>query len=100
MNDPRFHDRGGKALLFTNVIGSDFPVLINAFGSYRRMEMALGCHDTGHTPGGFDALAAKLGGLVKPEFPGTFPQVLKKGRLKLLPKSKLSVPKLPKKNNR
>lgn len=92
-NDPRFHDRGGQALLFTNVIGSDFPVLINAFGSYRRMEMALGCHDTGHTPGGFDALAAKIGGLVKPEFPGSLGQVLKKAReflplLKIPPRRK------------
>ena len=31
----------GPALLFENVKGSDFPVLINAFGSYRRMELAL-----------------------------------------------------------
>ncbi len=28
---------GGKALLFENVEGSDMPVLINAFGSVRRM---------------------------------------------------------------
>ena len=40
--DPRFHHLGGKALLFENVEGSDIPVLINQFGSYRRMEMALG----------------------------------------------------------
>ncbi|ACL70231.1 menaquinone biosynthesis decarboxylase [Halothermothrix orenii] len=32
---------GGPALLFENVKGSDFPVLINAFGSIRRMELAL-----------------------------------------------------------
>lgn len=32
---------GGKALLFENT-GYDFPVLINAMGSYRRMCMALG----------------------------------------------------------
>ena len=33
---------GGKALLFKNVKGSKSPVLINAFGSYKRMAMAMG----------------------------------------------------------
>jgi 4-hydroxy-3-polyprenylbenzoate decarboxylase len=33
---------GGKALLFENVEGSSMPVLINAFGSWRRIQMALG----------------------------------------------------------
>ncbi|ABK15988.1 3-octaprenyl-4hydroxybenzoate decarboxylase [Syntrophobacter fumaroxidans MPOB] len=33
---------GGKALLFENVEGSRFPVLTNAFGSERRICMALG----------------------------------------------------------
>ncbi|MDH3256945.1 MAG: menaquinone biosynthesis decarboxylase [Nitrospinota bacterium] len=33
---------GGKALLFENVEGSTIPVLINAFGSWRRIQMALG----------------------------------------------------------
>jgi 4-hydroxy-3-polyprenylbenzoate decarboxylase len=32
---------GGKALLFENVEGSEIPVLINAFGSYKRMQLAL-----------------------------------------------------------
>jgi 4-hydroxy-3-polyprenylbenzoate decarboxylase len=35
---------GGKALLFENT-GFEFPVLINAYGSERRMCMALGVHD-------------------------------------------------------
>ncbi len=39
----RISKAGGPALLFENVSGSDFPVLINAFGSYRRMQMALSC---------------------------------------------------------
>jgi 4-hydroxy-3-polyprenylbenzoate decarboxylase len=34
--------RGGPALLFTNVRGSQFPVLTNQFGSRGRMAMALG----------------------------------------------------------
>ena len=33
---------GGKALLFENVKGSNIPVLINAFGSYKRMAMSMG----------------------------------------------------------
>ena len=33
---------GGKALLFENVEGSSMPVLINAFGSKKRMNAALG----------------------------------------------------------
>jgi 4-hydroxy-3-polyprenylbenzoate decarboxylase len=66
-NDPRHWDRGGHALLFESVEGSDIPVLINAFGSYRRTEMALGCEETG----GFDALGERLGKLVKPEPPVT-----------------------------
>jgi 4-hydroxy-3-polyprenylbenzoate decarboxylase len=38
----RVSKRGGPALLFENVKGSRIPVLINAFGSPRRMAMALG----------------------------------------------------------
>ena len=36
---------GGKALLFENVKGSKIPVLINAFGSYKRMALAMGALD-------------------------------------------------------
>ena len=36
---------GGKALLFENVEGSSIPVLINAFGSTKRMNLALGVHN-------------------------------------------------------
>ncbi len=42
MFDPQHCELGGKALLFENVAGCDFPLCINVFGSYRRMEMALG----------------------------------------------------------
>ncbi len=35
---------GGKALLFENT-GYDFPVLMNAYGSEKRMRLALGVHD-------------------------------------------------------
>ena len=36
---------GGPALLFENVVGKRVPVLINAFGSPRRMAMALGVRE-------------------------------------------------------
>ena len=36
---------GGPALLFENVVGSSHPVLINAYGSRRRMSLALGVED-------------------------------------------------------
>ncbi|MCX5690218.1 MAG: UbiD family decarboxylase [Planctomycetota bacterium] len=82
--DPRFSYLGGKALLFENVQGSDIPLLINAWGSYRRVEMALGCNvagpgaEAGHTPGGFEALGERLGRLVKPEPPPTLLAKLQK----------------------
>jgi len=34
--------RGGPALLFTNVVNSEFPVVTNLFGTSRRMELAFG----------------------------------------------------------
>ncbi|MFN7396445.1 MAG: UbiD family decarboxylase domain-containing protein [bacterium] len=81
-NDPRFYGRGGRALLFENVAGSDFPVLINAMGSYRRMEMALGCERYAGVGGasGFDAIGARIGGLVKPEPPRSFGELIGKAR--------------------
>ena len=36
---------GGPALLFENVVGKQIPVLINAFGSPKRMALALGVGD-------------------------------------------------------
>ena len=67
-NDPVFCGLGGPALLFENVEGSDFPLLINAYGSYRRMEMGLGCARYG-ADAGIDAKGAVIGELVKPEPP-------------------------------
>ena len=45
---------GGPALLFTNTKGSSHPLLINQFGTERRMSMAFG-------EPSLDAVAAKLG---------------------------------------
>ena len=41
---------GGKALLFEHVEGCDMPLLINAFGSARRMNIALGVDDIEEIP--------------------------------------------------
>ncbi len=72
-NDPDFAHLGGKALLFEHPVGSDFPLLINAFGSYRRMEMALG-----NRP--FDDIAETIGQLVKPEPPRSIREVIAKAK--------------------
>jgi len=45
---------GGKALLFENVEGSNIPVLINAFGSSKRINMALGVRDMEKIPNDID----------------------------------------------
>lgn len=74
-NDPKHFRAGGHALLFENVAGANgTPVAINTFGSYRRMEMALGCEQ-----GGFDALAGKIEKLLKPEPPVGILEKMKKG---------------------
>ncbi|QYK48915.1 MAG: UbiD family decarboxylase [Phycisphaeraceae bacterium] len=81
--DPRFYDRGGPALLFENVVGSRTPVLINAFGSYRRVEMALNCsadcQPCVHGEG-LESLASRIGSLVKPEPPRSLMEALAKAR--------------------
>ena len=86
--DPMHFDRGGKAVLFEDVEGCDFPALINAWGSYKRMEMALGCE-----AGGFESIAERIGSLVKPEPPRGLGEAIAKGReflplLKIGPKRK------------
>lgn len=69
--DPVHGSRGGVALLFTNVKGSRFPVLINAFGSYARIRLALGCDS-------LESLAARVQQLIKPEVPTTLLEKMKK----------------------
>lgn len=53
---------GGKALLFEQVEGSAFPVLINAFGSPRRIALALGTSDLEH-------LSKRLQEMLAPDVP-------------------------------
>ena len=61
------HDRaagglGGKALLFENVRGHRMPVLINAYGSYRRLCCAAGCES-------LEALSARVAKLAQVRMP-------------------------------
>ncbi|HNL70738.1 MAG TPA: UbiD family decarboxylase, partial [Leptospiraceae bacterium] len=57
---------GGKALLFENVEGSNLPVLINAFGSKKRMDLALGRRTSREgAPGKVDQIAEELRGLMR-----------------------------------
>ncbi|MDH7571837.1 MAG: UbiD family decarboxylase, partial [Armatimonadota bacterium] len=69
--------RGGPALLFTNVRGHRWPVLINAFGTERRMAMALGAES-------LDAIAADIAELLEPKIPASL-----LGKLQMLPKLKV-----------
>ena len=64
----------GPALLFENPKGSKFPVLINAFASTRRMEMALGVSN-------IDDVAAKISGFLEMQKPESWLD-----KLKMLPK--------------
>ncbi len=52
---------GGKALLFEKPKGSAFPVLINAFGSFRRMAMSMGSDSIEGTAKRIEALLSIKG---------------------------------------
>jgi 4-hydroxy-3-polyprenylbenzoate decarboxylase len=62
---------GGPALLFERVKGSSYPLLINTFGTRERMCLAFDAPD-------FDAVAARIKTLLKPEIPTTLMQKLRK----------------------
>src|SRR5882672_5192510 len=62
---------GGKALLFENVEGAAMPVAINTFGSYWRVNQALGTEN-------LEMLAGRVGQLVKPEIPTTLMEKMRK----------------------
>jgi len=66
----RVSKQNGPALLFENVKGSDFPLLINAFGSYRRMEMALNCTS-------FDDIGKRIENLLKIQPPAGIVEKIK-----------------------
>ena len=62
----------GPALLFENVVGKNIPVLINAFGSTKRMALALGVKD-------IEEIAAEITKLIQTRPPKSF-----KDKLQLL----------------
>ena len=60
----------GPALLFENVKGSQYPLLINAFGSYKRMQMALNCNS-------FEDIAKRIESYFKMKPPESFREKIK-----------------------
>src|SRR5437016_2221551 len=60
---------GGKALLFENCKDSKFPLLINAYGSRKRMALALGVDDV-------EDIARELEGLLKAKPPTSFKEAI------------------------
>lgn len=76
--------KNGPALLFTNVPGYTTPVLMNAFGSFKRMAMALEVD-------GFDEIGEEILGFLETEAPNT---LIKK--LKMVPKLKRLANMFPK----
>ncbi len=72
----RVSKKGGPALLFENVKGSEFPVLMNAFGSDRRMAMALGAESVEEKAKELEGLIDWLfGQLRKIDIPSFFPKL-------------------------
>jgi 4-hydroxy-3-polyprenylbenzoate decarboxylase len=70
--DPMHGGLGGRALLFERVEGCDFPLAINTFGSYRRMELALGSD--------FERVAERIASLAKPAPPRSFGDMIRKAK--------------------
>jgi len=68
---------GGKAVLFEQVEGCDFPLAMNLFGSARRMEMALGVESH---PRGLESIADRIASLTKPQPPRSLGEVFAKAR--------------------
>ncbi len=67
---------GGPALLFENPKNSKFPVLVNTFGSYERMRLALEVEN-------LDSIGSRILEFLEPEIPTNFIE-----KLKALPKLK------------
>ena len=72
----RISKSGGPALLFERVKGSNFPVLVNLFGSMERMKLALGIQD-------FKEITSRIEELLNPEIPDSV-----WGKIRALPKLK------------
>jgi len=77
---------GGPALLFENPTRGRMPLLINAFGTQRRMARALGVSD-------LDEIGNRIADLLKPELPrgvgGLKDALSKVGQLRAVPPRKV-----------
>lgn len=83
--------KGGKALLFENVIGSDMPILANLFGTAKRVALAMGADDVG----ALREIGELLAFLKEPEPPAGF-----KDALATLPKYKKVIDMAPKRRKK
>ena len=84
--DPGRESLGGKALFIEHIEGCDFPLCINVFGSYNRMEQALGCEE-----GGFESIAETIAKLTNPAPPSGIRELISMAKqfkplLKMKPK--------------
>lgn len=83
IND-RIVKKGGPAIFFENPKGSKFPCVVNLFGSYERMELALKVNS-------LDEIGFRMIEFLEPEIPTNFV-----GKLKAIPKLKRLADFLPK----
>ena len=67
--DPGREQIGGQALFIENITGCDFPLVINTFGSYFRMEQAFG-------GSGFEDIAGKISQLANAVPPSGISELL------------------------
>ena len=84
---------GGPALLFTQPVGNDIPVLANLFGTPRRVALGMGAEDVGE----LRKIGHLLARLKEPEPPKDFKDVLGLGALvkslwDMAPKERSSAP--------
>jgi 4-hydroxy-3-polyprenylbenzoate decarboxylase len=80
----RMMKKGGPALLFENVKGSNIPLAINLFGSKERMNMALEVDN-------IDVIGERIIEIIEPEIPTNLIQ-----KLRMLPKLKRLADFIPK----
>ncbi len=80
----RMMKSGGPALLFENVKGSKIPLVINLFGSQKRMNLALEVDN-------IDIIGQRILDIIEPEMPSNLIQ-----KIKMLPKLKRLADFIPK----